>query len=118
MQAELESSSKRFLITTRWGHILHLQGFQGVLRAAFPNQWPEGLPDLSPPDYFLWAYFKSLVNKDRSKTLENLRNKMRAEIGNIPVYMLENVAQSFRNRLHQCIDNGQRQLTDIVFKAV
>ncbi|GFU72263.1 uncharacterized protein TNCV_370181 [Trichonephila clavipes] len=56
-------------------------------------------PDLSPPDYFLWTYLKSLVYKDCSKTLEDLRDNIRAEIGNIPVDMLDKVTQSFRNRL-------------------
>ncbi|GFV99682.1 uncharacterized protein TNCV_5080441 [Trichonephila clavipes] len=62
--------------------------------------------------------FKFLVNKDHSKTLEDLWKNMRAEIDNIPVDMLEKVAPSFRNRVHQCIDNGERDLTDIVFKTV
>ncbi|GFU53843.1 hypothetical protein TNCV_4254521 [Trichonephila clavipes] len=41
------------------------------------------------------VYFKSLVYKRHSKTLEHLRSNMRAEMGNIPVDMLEKVAQSF-----------------------
>lgn len=99
----------------------------GVLRAAFPERlislrgdvnWPARSPDLAPPDYFLWGYLKSLVYKDRPHTLDDLRNNIRAEIANIPVNMLERVTQNFRRRLNQCIDNGGRHLTDIVFKTV
>ncbi|GFU31317.1 DUF4817 domain-containing protein [Trichonephila clavipes] len=64
----------------------------GILRATFPEclnslrgniNWPACSPDLSPPDYCLWAYLESLVYKDRSKTLEDLRNHIQAEIDNI-----------------------------------
>ncbi|GFU99978.1 hypothetical protein TNCV_310191 [Trichonephila clavipes] len=46
--------------------------------------WPTCSPDLSPSDYFLWAYLMSLVYKDRSKTLDDLMNHIRTEIDNIP----------------------------------
>ncbi|GFU11112.1 hypothetical protein TNCV_2936451 [Trichonephila clavipes] len=84
--------------------------FDVASRAAV-DQW-------SSPDYFLWAYSKSLVYKDRSKILGDIRNNIRPEIDNIPVALLEKVAQSFRNRLYQSISNGGRHLTDIVFKTV
>ncbi|GFW18194.1 hypothetical protein TNCV_4007341 [Trichonephila clavipes] len=44
--------------------------------------------------------------QNHSKTVKELRNNIREEIDNIPVDILENVTQSFRNRLHQYIDNG------------
>ncbi|GFT53245.1 hypothetical protein TNCV_4233411 [Trichonephila clavipes] len=60
----------------------------------------------------------SLVYKDRFETLEALWSHIRATIDNMPVDMLEKVAQRFRNRLHQCIDNGGRHLTGIVLKTI
>lgn len=90
------------------------------LREAFPGRlislrgdvnWPARSPDLAPCDYFLWGYLKSLVYNDRPHTLEHLQN-------NIPVHMLERVDRNFRIRLNQCIDNGGRQLKDILFKTV
>ncbi|GFT77819.1 hypothetical protein TNCV_4387961 [Trichonephila clavipes] len=51
--------------------------------------WSARLPDLSPPYYFLLAYIKSLVYKDCSKTLEDIRNNNDGEIDNFPVDMLE-----------------------------
>ncbi|GFT63961.1 hypothetical protein TNCV_2314321 [Trichonephila clavipes] len=45
--------------------------------------WPACSSDLSLPDYFQWAYLKSLIYKDHSKTLEDLRNHIRAEMDNI-----------------------------------
>ena len=97
------------------------------LREAFPGRlisrrgdvnWPARSPDLAPCDYFLWGYLKSLVYKDRPHTLEHLQNNIKTEIANIPVDMLEKVDKSFRNRLHQCINNGGKHLKDIIFKTV
>ncbi|GFX73429.1 hypothetical protein TNCV_3402401 [Trichonephila clavipes] len=52
------------------------------------------------------VYLKSLVYKDRFKTLEDLRDNIRVKIDYILVDKLEDVANFFRNRLHQCMDNG------------
>ncbi|GFU75490.1 hypothetical protein TNCV_2862061 [Trichonephila clavipes] len=49
-------------------------------------------PDLSPPDSFLWTYSNPWFCKDRSNTLENLRNHIRDEIYNIQVNVLEKAA--------------------------
>ncbi|GFW50249.1 hypothetical protein TNCV_4696671 [Trichonephila clavipes] len=75
-------------------------------------KWPALSPNLSSPDYFLWELSQTKVYKDRSKTLENIQNNIRAEIGNISVDMFEKVTESFRSRLHQSIDdNGGRNST-------
>ncbi|GFV53696.1 hypothetical protein TNCV_2091991 [Trichonephila clavipes] len=58
------------------------------------------------PDYFLWAAFKSLVlQRSPPRPWNTKEQHQRRKNGNITVDMLEKVAQSFRNRLHQCIDN-------------
>ncbi|GFV03330.1 hypothetical protein TNCV_4019271 [Trichonephila clavipes] len=49
----------------------------------------------------------TVVDTTLSKILEDLRNNIRDKIDDIPVDMLEKGTQSFRNRLHQCIDNEQ-----------
>ncbi|GFV07188.1 uncharacterized protein TNCV_3602061 [Trichonephila clavipes] len=94
------------VVATRWGRSPHLQSFHGYFKSSLPRMiglpargrnWPAHSPDLSPPDYFLLVYLKSLVYKDCSKTLEGLRNNIRAEMGNILVNMLEKGTQSFRN---------------------
>ncbi|GFS47112.1 uncharacterized protein TNCV_2052991 [Trichonephila clavipes] len=69
------------------------------IQTGDPN-WPAYSPDLSLSDYFLCAYLKSMVYKDRSKTLDDLRNHIQAQIDNIVVDMLEMVTQSFQSGLH------------------
>ncbi|GFX85706.1 hypothetical protein TNCV_2471081 [Trichonephila clavipes] len=57
---------------------------------------PSRLPDLSPPDYFLWAYLKSPAYKER---LKDVRNNIQDDIDSVPGDMLEKLTESFQNRL-------------------
>ena len=86
------------------------------LRGDLP--WPARSPDLTPYDYFLWGYLKSIVYADCLRTLAHLKDNIRQAIANIPVDILERVARNFENRVAQCIDNGGRHLADIIFKTV
>lgn len=97
-----------------------------VLRQHFPGRlissrgdlhWPARSPDLTPCDYFLWGYLKSLVYNERPRTLDELKNNIRHAVVNIPVDMLERVQNNFQNRLRQCIENNGRYLPDIIFKT-
>jgi len=50
-------------------------------------------PDLSICDFFLWGYLKEKVFKHRPHTLEELKDRIREEIGAIPVEMCQNAAE-------------------------
>ena len=80
--------------------------------------WPARSPDLAPCDFFLWGYLKSLVYNDRPRTLEALKDNIRANILQIPVEMLERVHENFRQRLTQCLDCEGRHLADTLFKTM
>jgi hypothetical protein len=95
------------------------QHFPGRLISLRGDQhWPARSPDLTPCDYFLWGYLKSIVYNDRPRTLDHLKNNIRQAIANILVNMLESVERIFRSTLTQCIDNNERHLHDIVFETV
>ena len=97
-----------------------------LLREHFPGRlislrdglrWPARSPDLAPCDFFLWGYLNSIVYNDRPRTLAHLKTNIRNAIAETPVDMLQRVARNFRNPLNQCIDNGGRYLTDVIFKT-
>ncbi|GFW55430.1 putative DD41D transposase [Trichonephila clavipes] len=46
-----------------------------------PVNWPPRSCDLTPLDYFLWGYVKSLVYADRSQTLDHLEDIIHRVIG-------------------------------------
>ncbi|KAG5317980.1 TC3A transposase, partial [Pseudoatta argentina] len=98
-----------------------------LLRQRFPDRlislrgdlpWPARSPDLSPCDFFLWGYLKSLVYVDRPRTIDHLKNNIRDAIANIPIDMLRRVDENFKKRLNQCMRDGGRHLTDVIFKTV
>ena len=97
-----------------------------LLREHFPERlislrgdlpWPARSPDLTPCDFFLWGYLKSIVYNDHPQTLFHLKNICNAN-ADIPVSMLERVEENFKKRVSQCIDNGGHHLSDVIFKTV
>ncbi|GFU50998.1 transposable element Tc3 transposase [Trichonephila clavipes] len=54
-----------------------------------PVNWPPRSCDLTPLDYFLWGYVKSLVYADKPQTLYHLEDNIRRVIADIRPQMLE-----------------------------
>ncbi|GFX55219.1 uncharacterized protein TNCV_1156761 [Trichonephila clavipes] len=54
-----------------------------------PVNWPPRCCDLTPLDYFLWGYVKSLVYADKPQTLDHLEDNIRRVIADIRPQMLE-----------------------------
>ncbi|GFV70325.1 DUF4817 domain-containing protein [Trichonephila clavipes] len=54
-----------------------------------PVNWPPRSCDLTPLDYFLWGYVKSLVYADKPQTLDHLEANIRRVIADIRPQMLE-----------------------------
>ncbi|GFX97182.1 putative DD41D transposase [Trichonephila clavipes] len=62
-----------------------------------PVNWPPRSCDLTPLDYFLWGYVKSLVYADKPKTLDHLEDSIRRVIVDIRPQMLENSSKVGRS---------------------
>ncbi|GFU23299.1 transposable element Tc3 transposase [Trichonephila clavipes] len=58
-----------------------------------PVNWPPRSCDLTPLDYFLWGYVKSLVYADKPQTLDQLEDNIRRVIADIRPQMLEKVIE-------------------------
>ncbi|GFU77612.1 putative transposable element [Trichonephila clavipes] len=54
-----------------------------------PVNWPPRSCDLTPLDYFLWVYVKSLVYADKPQTLDHLEDNIRRVIADIRPQILE-----------------------------
>ncbi|GFT34861.1 putative LOC100569746 [Trichonephila clavipes] len=54
-----------------------------------PVNWPPRSCDLTPLDYFLWDYVKSLVYADKPQTLDHLEDNIRRVIADKRPQMLE-----------------------------
>ncbi|GFV39254.1 putative LOC100569746 [Trichonephila clavipes] len=64
-----------------------------------PVNWPPRSCDLTPLDYFLWGYVKSLVYADKPQTLDHLEDNIRRVIADIRPQMLEKVIENWMSRL-------------------
>lgn len=72
-----------------------------------PINWPPRSCDLTPLDYFLWGYVKSLVYADKPETLEHLEDNIRRVIAEIRPQMLEKVVVAVCPKLYLKI-NGMK----------
>ncbi|GFT80404.1 putative DD41D transposase [Trichonephila clavipes] len=64
-----------------------------------PVNWPLRSCDLTPLDYFLWGYVKSLVYADKPQTLHHLEDNIRRVIADIRPQMLEKVIENWTSGL-------------------
>ncbi|GFU49137.1 hypothetical protein TNCV_573741 [Trichonephila clavipes] len=64
-----------------------------------PVNWPPRSCDLTPLDYFLSGYVKSLVYADKPQTFDHLEDNIRHVIADIRPQMLEKVIENWTSRL-------------------
>ncbi|GFV24951.1 putative DD41D transposase [Trichonephila clavipes] len=78
--------------------------------------WPPRSCDLTPLDYFLWGYVKSLVYADEPQTLDHLEDNIRRVIADIQPQMLEKVIENWTSRLDYIRASRGSPMPEIIFK--
>jgi hypothetical protein len=69
--------------------------------------WPPRLPDLTPPDYFLWGYLKGRVYQNKPWTTAALKANITKEIQAVTADVLARTFQNIVRRVQSCLDaNG------------
>ncbi|GFY29576.1 putative DD41D transposase [Trichonephila clavipes] len=81
-----------------------------------PVNWPPRSSDLTPLDYFLWGYVKSLVYADKPQTLDHLEDNIRRVIADIRPQMLEKVIENWISRLDYIRASRGSPMPEIIFK--
>ncbi|GFV40201.1 putative transposable element [Trichonephila clavipes] len=81
-----------------------------------PVNWPPRSCDLTPLDYFLWGYVKSLVYADKPQTLDHLEDNIRRVIGDIRPQMLEKVIENWTSKLDYIRASRGSHMPEIIFK--
>ncbi|GFU82888.1 CUB and sushi domain-containing protein 3 [Trichonephila clavipes] len=81
-----------------------------------PVNWPPRSCDLTPLDYFLWGYVKSLVYADKPQMLDHLENHIRRVIADIRPQMLEKVIENWTSRLDYIRASRGSHMPEILFK--
>lgn len=86
------------------------------LSRSGPVNWPPRSCDLTPLDYFLWGYVKSLVYADKPATLEALEANIQATIDAIRPDLLEKVVKNWTNRMDHVTRSRGGHMPEIIFK--
>ncbi|GFU75410.1 uncharacterized protein TNCV_2861261 [Trichonephila clavipes] len=81
-----------------------------------PVNWPPSSCDLTPLDYFLWRYVKSLVYADKPQTLYHLEVNIRRVIADIRPQMLEKVIENWTSRLDYVRASRGHAMPQIIFQ--
>ncbi|GFW60531.1 transposable element Tc3 transposase [Trichonephila clavipes] len=81
-----------------------------------PVNWPPRSCDLTPLDYFLWGYVKSLVYADKPQTLDHLEDNIRRVIADTLPQMLEKVIENWTSRLDYIRASRGSPMPEIIFK--
>ncbi|GFX86511.1 putative LOC100569746 [Trichonephila clavipes] len=81
-----------------------------------PVNWPPRPYALTPLDYFLWGYVKSLVYADKPQTLDHLEDNIRHFIADIRPQMLEKVIENWTSRLDYIRASRGSPMPEIIFK--
>ncbi|GFV76065.1 putative DD41D transposase [Trichonephila clavipes] len=81
-----------------------------------PVNWPPRSCDLTPLDYFLWGYVKSLVYADKPQTLDHLEDNIRRVIADIRPQMLEKVIGNWTSRLDYIRASRGSYMPEIISK--
>ncbi|GFX27530.1 putative DD41D transposase [Trichonephila clavipes] len=79
--------------------------------------WPPRSCDLTPLDFFLWGYVKSLVYADKPQTLDQLEDNIRRVIADIGPQMLEKVIENWTSRLDYIRASRGSPMPEIIFKT-
>ncbi|GFX08423.1 histone-lysine N-methyltransferase SETMAR [Trichonephila clavipes] len=81
-----------------------------------PVNLPPRSCDLTPLDYFLWGYVKSLVYADKPQTLDHLEDNIRRVIADIRPQMLEKLIENWTSRLDYIRASRGSHMPEIIFK--
>ena len=96
-----------------------------ILRAKFPGnlitrigdvEWPARSPDLSPFDYFFWAYLKGNVYRNEPTNIAQLKAAIQGEIELITPELTSRAISNLRNRAKCCLRSGGQHMKDIILK--
>lgn len=68
-------------------------------------EWPPRSPDLNPLDFFLWGYLKARVYITPPASIQDLENRIRAEIQTLKRQrgMIRRAVGDMENRAQRCL---------------
>lgn len=78
--------------------------------------WPPRSPDLTPIDFFLWGYLKTRVSINPPAHINELKQRIRDDIRNIPAALCQRVFQHLRICIEESYGQDGQHMDNILFK--
>jgi Transposase. len=103
MWIQLDGAPAHFSVNVR--ELLNVRFPERWIGRGAPIGWPARSPDLTPLDFFLWGYVKTLVYKEPPTTPDDMKMRIRQAFRQITPQMLTRVQTSFRKRIYLCLRN-------------
>ena len=63
--------------------------------------WPPRSCDLTPLDYYLWGVVKDKYYRDKTETIDFLKDNFREAIGEIQQHTIDNTLKNWTDRVGQ-----------------
>lgn len=80
-------------------------------------KWPPRSCDLTPLDFFLWGYLKSLVYANKPRTIDALKLNIERCINEITPDLLHKVTENWVHRIRSCNRSQGGHLNNVLFKT-
>jgi hypothetical protein len=71
-----------------------------------PHERPARSPDLTPCDFFLWGWTKEEVYRTKPTTLNELEDRIRHVLTNVPKEFLQKSVENIPRRLQTLVQNA------------
>ncbi|GFV76489.1 transposable element Tc3 transposase [Trichonephila clavipes] len=88
----------------------------GLISRFGPVNWPPRSCNLTPLDYFLFGYVKSLVYADKPQTLDHLEDNIRRVNADVRPQIMEKVIENWTSRLDYIRASRGSNMPEIIFK--
>lgn len=88
---------------------------ESIISRNGPVNWPPRSCDLTPLDFFLWGYVKSLCYANKPQTIDALQENIEDVIAEIQPDLCERVIENWVQRIHAMKRSRGGHLNDIVF---
>ncbi|XP_025422960.1 uncharacterized protein LOC112692505 [Sipha flava] len=77
--------------------------------------WPARSPDLTPLDFFLWEYLKTVVYADSPVNLQDLKNKIQVACDILSENQIKTaISTEFLRRLESCLEHNGKNFEQFI----
>lgn len=88
-------------------------GSERVISQYFPTEWPPRSPDITPCDFWLWGYLKSVVYAGGVPNLHVLKQNIRRAITNIQTDSLHAAVENVVHRMHYVVHRDGQHIENV-----